>query len=193
MAGSRPYASWARTHTCNSAEGDAAARVMALTAGRGVDTAIEAVGVPETFLLCQDIVGPGGIVANIGVHGQVAELHLERLWAQNIAITKRLVDTVSTPMLRKTVQSKKINPRRLITHRFKLEQIQVLQPALSLVPRIRQLPNGRYQGYVEYRAQRSTENSPESYVAGSFESERQALVAATRLLHAFRASVIVSA
>lgn len=79
MAGSRPYASWAQTHTCNSAEGDAAARVMALTAGRGVDTAIEAVGVPETFLLCQDIVGPGGIVANIGVHGQVAELHLERL------------------------------------------------------------------------------------------------------------------
>ena len=111
------------THTFNSSEGDTVARVMALTEGRGVDTAIEAVGIPATFLLCQDIVGPGGIVANIGVHGKVAELHLERLWAKNIAITTRLVDTVSTPMLLKTVQSKKIDPLGLITHRFRLDQI----------------------------------------------------------------------
>ena len=111
------------THTFNSSEGDTVARVMALTEGRGVDTAIEAVGIPATFLLCQDIVGPGGIVANIGVHGKVVELHLERLWAKNIAITTRLVDTVSTPMLLKTVQSKKIDPLGLITHRFRLDQI----------------------------------------------------------------------
>ena len=111
------------TRTFNSSEGDTAAQVIAATAGRGVDTAIEAVGVPATFLLCQDIVGAGGVVANIGVHGQVAELHLERLWAKNIAITTRLVDTVSTPMLLKTVQSKKIDPRRLITHRFTLDRI----------------------------------------------------------------------
>ncbi len=111
------------THTFNSSEGDTVAQVMALTGGRGVDTAIEAVGIPATFLLCQDIVGPGGIVANIGVHGKVAELHLERLWAKNIAITTRLVDTVSTPMLLKTVQSKKIDPLGLITHRFMLDQI----------------------------------------------------------------------
>ncbi len=111
------------THTFNSSQGDTAAQIMAATNGRGVDTAIEAVGVPATFLLCQDIVGPGGTVANIGVHGQVAELHLERLWAKNIAITTRLVDTVSTPMLMKTVQSKKIDPLRLITHRFKLDSI----------------------------------------------------------------------
>ena len=111
------------THTFNSSEGDTVAQVMALTEGRGVDTAIEAVGIPATFLLCQDIVGPGGIVANIGVHGKVVELHLERLWAKNIAITTRLVDTVSTPMLLKTVQSKKIDPLGLITHRFRLDQI----------------------------------------------------------------------
>ena len=110
------------THVFNSSSGDTASKVMALTAGRGVDTAIEAVGIPATFLLCQNIVGPGGIVANIGVHGQVAELHLERLWAKNIAITTRLVDTVSTPMLLRTVQSKKIDPVRLITHRFKFDQ-----------------------------------------------------------------------
>ncbi len=60
---------------------------MALTGGRGVDTAIEAVGVPATFKLCQELVDPGGVIANIGVHGQKVELHLERLWSQNIAIT----------------------------------------------------------------------------------------------------------
>lgn len=111
------------THTVNSADGKAAEAVRQLTGGRGVDTAIEAVGVPATFLLCQDLVAAGGIIANIGVHGQKVDLHLERLWSQNIAITTRLVDTVTTPMLLKTVQSKKIDPARLITHRFKLDQI----------------------------------------------------------------------
>jgi alcohol dehydrogenase len=96
---------------------------MALTGGSGVDTAIEAVGVPTTFSLCQDIVGPGGVVANIGVHGQKVDLHLEKLWSQNIAITTRLVDTSTTPMLLKSVQSKKIDPTQLITHRFGFDQI----------------------------------------------------------------------
>jgi alcohol dehydrogenase len=111
------------TRTINSADGKAAETVKKLTDGRGVDTAIEAVGIPGTFLLCQDLVAPGGIIANIGVHGSKVDLHLERLWSQNIAITTRLVDTVTTPMLLKTVQSKKIDPTRLITHRFKLDKI----------------------------------------------------------------------
>ena len=91
--------------------------------GRGVDTAIEAVGVPATFMLCEDIVAPGGVIANIGVHGTKVELHLERLWDRNIAITTRLVDTVTTPMLLRTVQAQKVHPQRLITHRFKLDKI----------------------------------------------------------------------
>ena len=66
---------------------------------------------------------PGGTIANVGVHGAKVDLHLERLWAQNITITTRLVDTVTTPMLLKTVQSGKIDPKRLITHRFKLASI----------------------------------------------------------------------
>jgi alcohol dehydrogenase len=111
------------TATINSADGKAAERVKTLTGGRGVDTAIEAVGIPATFLLCQDLVAAGGVIANIGVHGEKVDLHLERLWSQNISITTRLVDTVSTPMLLKTVQSGKIDPTRLITHRFKLDQI----------------------------------------------------------------------
>ncbi len=111
------------THTINSADGNAAEAIKAYTDGRGVDTAIEAVGIPATFLLCQDIVAPGGIIANVGVHGHKVDLHLERLWSQNIVITTRLVDTVTTPMLLKTVQSRKIDPTRLITHRFNLDQI----------------------------------------------------------------------
>jgi alcohol dehydrogenase len=111
------------THTVNSRDGKAAETVKTLTGGKGVDTAIEAVGVPATFELCQDLVALGGIIANVGVHGHKVDLHLERLWAQNIAITTRLVDTATTPMLLKTVQSKKIDPTRLITHHFKLGQI----------------------------------------------------------------------
>jgi alcohol dehydrogenase len=111
------------TATINSASGDVADAVMKMTAGRGVDTAIEAVGIPTTFELCEKIVTPGGIIANIGVHGKKVDLHLESLWDRNIAITTRLVDTVSIPMLFKTVLSNKIDPKRLITHRFKLDRI----------------------------------------------------------------------
>ncbi|MES1971317.1 MAG: zinc-dependent alcohol dehydrogenase family protein [Pseudomonadota bacterium] len=111
------------THVVNSADGGAVAAVKAITEGRGVDAAIEAVGIPATFELCEQIVAPGGVIANIGVHGAKVDLHLETLWSQNISITTRLVDTVSTPMLLKTVRGGKIDPTRLITHRFTLDTI----------------------------------------------------------------------
>ena len=111
------------TATVNSSHGDAAQQVMTLTGGRGVDTAIEAVGIPATFTLCEDIVAAGGTIANVGVHGCKVDLHLERLWSHNVTITTRLVDTVSIPMLLKTVQSKRIDAAQLITHRFKLADI----------------------------------------------------------------------
>lgn len=111
------------TATINSTKGNAAKQVMELTNGRGVDTAIEAVGIPTTFELCQDIIAAGGIIANVGVHGKKVDLHLEKLWSHNITITTRLVDTVSIPMLLKTVQAKRIDPTQLITHHFKLNQI----------------------------------------------------------------------
>jgi alcohol dehydrogenase len=97
--------------------------VLKLTGGRGVDTAIEAVGVAPTFELCQQIIAPGGVIANIGVHGTKLDLHLENLWDRNISITTRLVDTSSTPMLLRVLATGKIDARRLITHRFKLDQI----------------------------------------------------------------------
>lgn len=111
------------TNVINNKDGKAVEKIMKITDGRGVDTAIEAVGVPATFIMCEDIVAPGGTIANIGVHGVKADLHLERLWDRNIAITTRLVDTVSTPMLLKTVQSHRIDPKQLITHHFKLDNI----------------------------------------------------------------------
>ena len=111
------------TQTVDAGKTDPVAEIMRLTEGRGVDTAIEAVGVPASFVTCEDIVAPGGTIANIGVHGAKVDLHLEKLWSQNIAITTRLVDTVTTPMLLKTVRAGKLDPTQLITHRFKLDQI----------------------------------------------------------------------
>jgi alcohol dehydrogenase len=111
------------TAAINSTASDARETVMRLAGGRGVDTAIEAVGIPATFELCASIVAPGGVVANIGVHGVKVALHLEQLWDRNITITTRLVDAASTQMLLDVVRGRKIDPKRLITHRFKLDQI----------------------------------------------------------------------
>lgn len=111
------------TTVVNSANGKAVDALMKLTSQRGVDTAIEAVGIPATFELCEKIIAPGGIIANIGVHGSKVDLHLENLWDRNITITTRLVDTESTPMLLKLVKSDKIDAKLLITHHFKLDHI----------------------------------------------------------------------
>lgn len=111
------------THLINNKTGNVTDQINEITAGIGVDVAIEAVGIPATFQICQDIIAPGGRIANVGVHGKSAEIHLETLWSKNITITTRLVDTVTTPMLLKTVLSAKLKPAQLITHRFKLTEI----------------------------------------------------------------------
>jgi alcohol dehydrogenase len=98
-------------------------RVQEVTGGAGVDVAIEAVGVPGSFDICQSIVAPGGRIANVGVHGRPVELHLEKLWAHNITITTRLVDTVTTPLLLKLVQSDRLHPLAMVTHRFALAEV----------------------------------------------------------------------
>jgi alcohol dehydrogenase len=111
------------TTLINSTDGHAAHQVMELTEGAGVDVAIEAVGIPATFEICQAIVAAGGRIANVGVHGKPVELHLEKLWDRNISLTTRLVDTVTTPMLLKVVHSGKLQPRKLVTHRFAMNDI----------------------------------------------------------------------
>jgi alcohol dehydrogenase len=107
----------------SDADTNVAAVIKAETNGRGVDTAIEAVGGPTTFQLCQDIVAPGGVIANVGVHDTKVDLQLQRLWSHNIAITTRLVDTVTAPLLIKSVEAKKIDPTPLITHTFPFDRI----------------------------------------------------------------------
>lgn len=102
---------------------DAVARVMAMTNGEGVDVAVEAVGIPATFDICQKIVSAGGNIANVGVHGKPVELHIEELWIKNINIAMGLVCTNTTPMLIKTLQSGKVDPGKLVSHRFKLGEI----------------------------------------------------------------------
>ncbi len=115
--------SFGATTVVNSADGKAVERIMGITQQAGVDVAIEAVGVPATFDICQAIIAPGGRIANVGVHGKSVELHLERLWSHNITITTRLVDTVTTPMLLGVVQAGRLDAKKLVSHRFALSDI----------------------------------------------------------------------
>ena len=93
-----------------------------LTNGLGADVAVEAVGITETFEQCTELIRPGGRVANVGVHGKPATLHLESLWIKGVTITTGLVDTFSTPTLLKSVAAGQIDPTRFTTHRFPLQE-----------------------------------------------------------------------
>jgi len=104
----------------NNGEEDAVTRILELTDGLGADAAFEAVGVPETFELAADLVRPGGRVANIGVHGRPASLHLERLWIKDVTITTGLVDTFSIAQLMRLIASGRLDPSLFATHRFAL-------------------------------------------------------------------------
>jgi alcohol dehydrogenase len=108
----------------NSGREDAVARIAALTDGLGADVVIEAVGVPETFELCTQLVRPGGHVANIGVHGKPVSLALDKLWAADVTITTGLVDTYSTPTLLQMVASGQLSAKPFATHHFALADIE---------------------------------------------------------------------
>ncbi|WP_225182442.1 zinc-dependent alcohol dehydrogenase family protein [Pectobacterium aroidearum] len=112
------------THTINPQSDDYASICKELTDGYGVDVAIECVGIPETFEMCQEIIAKGGRIANIGVHGKKVDLHMDKLWGSNIQITTGFVCTHSTPMLMESISSGKIDPKKLISHHFKLDEIE---------------------------------------------------------------------
>jgi alcohol dehydrogenase len=114
---------WGATDVIGHTDSRAVEAVMGLTEKRGVDVAIEAVGVPESFDTCQRIVTAGGHIANVGVHGKPVQLNIDKLWSHNITLTTGLVDTATTPMLLKTVLSGKLQPQQLVTHHFALSQI----------------------------------------------------------------------
>ncbi|MDY7018218.1 MAG: zinc-dependent alcohol dehydrogenase family protein [Nitrospirota bacterium] len=103
---------------------DPVRRVLELTENEGVDVAIEAVGLPETFDICQSIVKPGGRIANVGVHGKPVEFHIEVLWIKNITLRTGLVNTDTIPLLLKTLKTGRLDPGRLITHSLKLDEIE---------------------------------------------------------------------
>ena len=106
--------------TINNGEVDPLEAVMELTDGLGADVAIEAVGVPETFELCTELIRPGGRVANVGVHGREAALHLETLWIRGVTVTTGLVDTYTTPQLLRLIEGGRLDPTVFATHRFPL-------------------------------------------------------------------------
>lgn len=111
------------THTINSASENVAEAIRKIT-GEGVDVAIEAVGLPATWDICQHVVKPGGHIANVGVHGAKVDFQIQDLWIKNLTITTGLVNTNTTPMLMKAVSSDKLPLAKMITHRFKLDEVE---------------------------------------------------------------------
>jgi len=109
------------TDVINSTRQDAVKELMGMTKD-GVDVAIECVGIPATFDVCQKVLRPGGHLANVGVHGSSVDLELQNLWIRNVTITTGLVNTNTTPMLLKTVESGKLRPEQLITHRYPFQE-----------------------------------------------------------------------
>jgi alcohol dehydrogenase len=104
--------------TINNGHEDAVQAVLKMTGGLGADVAVEAVGIPATFELAEELIRPGGRLANVGVHGKPASLHLEKLWIRNVTITTGLVDTRSIPQLLSLIEGKRLDPTILATHRF---------------------------------------------------------------------------
>jgi alcohol dehydrogenase len=107
----------------NSSRDDPLKIVQSLTGGLGADVAIEAVGIPATFELAADLVRPGGRVANVGVHGKPATLHLEKLWTRDVTITTGLVDTFSTPTLIRLLAGGQLKTNAFVTQRFALDDM----------------------------------------------------------------------
>jgi alcohol dehydrogenase len=137
----------------NNGTEDAVARVMEMTGGLGADVAIEAVGVPATFELCAELIRPGGRLANVGVHGSCATLHLEKLWIRDVMITTGLVDTTTTPKLMRLIEGGRLDPTLFATHHFALAETEkayetfaaaadthALKVVLSAVPAEPRLP-----------------------------------------------------
>jgi alcohol dehydrogenase len=127
------------TAVVQGTDGKVASRILELTAGAGVDVAIEAVGVPASFDVCQSILAPGGRLANVGVHGRPVTLRLDTLWSRNVTLTTRLVDTVTTSLLLKMVQAGRLQPQVLITHRFALSEAMAAYEAFADAARVRAL------------------------------------------------------
>ncbi len=116
-------ADFGATDSVNSGDADWKEQVLALTDGQGVDVAIEAVGVPQTFTMATQIVRPGGHVANIGVHGKSVDLAMNELWIRNIDISMGLVNTNTLGMLLKLVTEHKLPAQNFVTHEFSFDQI----------------------------------------------------------------------
>ncbi len=110
--------------TINDSVQDAAAVIRDLTGRLGADVAIEAVGTAETFELAVKVARPGGRIANVGVHGKPALLHLEEQWARDITITTGLVDASSTPTLMRLISTGQLDAGRFVTHRFGLDDFE---------------------------------------------------------------------
>jgi alcohol dehydrogenase len=111
------------TRVINNGPGNAAEKILSLTKNRGVDVAIEAVGIPESFDVCQEIVTAGGHITNVGIHGKPVHLNLDKLWSKNITLTAQLADTLTTPLFLEIVSSGRLHTKHSPNHHFMLDQV----------------------------------------------------------------------
>lgn len=112
------------THTISPATGDVQQQVLDIVGEDGVDVAIEAVGIPATWEMCQEIVKPGGNIAVVGVHGKPVDFKLEKLWIKNLKITTGLVNTNTTEMLMKAISTSSVDYTKMLTHHFKFSELE---------------------------------------------------------------------
>lgn len=112
------------TYTINPAEGNVPEKVFEIVGADGVDCAIEAVGIPATWDMCQEIAKPGGHIAVVGVHGKPVDFKLEKLWIKNLAITTGLVNSNTAEMLLKAISTSSVDYTKMLTHRFKLSELE---------------------------------------------------------------------
>jgi len=112
---------WGATKTFDASDPDLAKKILELTGGDGVEVAVEAVGIPATWDLCQRVVAPGGHIANVGVHGKPVQFDIDTLWSRNITVRTGLVDTSTIPVLMRMLQAGKLEAEKMITHRFPLQ------------------------------------------------------------------------
>lgn len=112
----------------NYKERDPVDAILEATDGRGVDVAIEALGTQTTFESCLRVLRPGGVLSSLGVYSGKLTLPLDAFAAGlgDHAIVTTLCPGGKERMRRlmNVLASTRADLRPLVTHRFKLDQIE---------------------------------------------------------------------
>jgi threonine dehydrogenase-like Zn-dependent dehydrogenase len=109
---------------------DAVARIMDLTGGEGVDSAIEALGGDLSFQNAIRVTKPGATISNAGYHGKGEFVHIPRMeWG--VGMAEKTIRTGLCPggrlrmeRLLRLLQGGRVDPTRLTTHTFRFDELE---------------------------------------------------------------------